>query len=107
VSTRAELTLDRDALEGLPESVAVRLIEGLGLDIGPLRIAAQDERALSQNRVLAAERLGQLVAEALAPPPPPRRPTRPSARARTRRLAGKRQRGEVKRLRRPPPGEVG
>ncbi|MGB2940087.1 MAG: alternative ribosome rescue aminoacyl-tRNA hydrolase ArfB [Candidatus Dormiibacterota bacterium] len=102
VSTRAELVIDGDALDGLPEDVADRIQRHLGLDRGPLRITAQEERALSQNRALCAERLEAMVAEALAPPPPKRRATRPGPAARARRVAVKRQRSEVKRLRKPP-----
>ncbi|MEA2645214.1 MAG: hypothetical protein QOE92_297, partial [Chloroflexota bacterium] len=69
-STRAELTLEADALEGLPEALAARLGAALGLDRGPLRISAQEVRALSQNRALAAERLQAMVEAAMAPPPP-------------------------------------
>jgi ribosome-associated protein len=102
VSTRAELVIEPDALDGLPEAVAARLLIGLGLDQGALRITAQEERALSQNRALCAEHLQQMVAAALAPPPPPRRATRPGRAARARRIATKRQRSDVKRLRQPP-----
>jgi ribosome-associated protein len=103
VATRAELTLDADALEGLPEGLADRLRAALRLDEGPLRITSQEERALSQNRMLSAEKLEAMVAAALAPPPKPRRPTRPSTTARARRVTTKRARSEVKRLRKPPP----
>lgn len=102
VSTRAELVVDADALEGLPDDVAAILRRRLGLEAGPLRITSQEERALSQNRILCAERLEALVAVALAPPPAPRLPTRPGRGARARRLDSKRQRGDVKRLRKPP-----
>lgn len=101
-STRAELVLDADALDGLPAPVAARLLSGLGLERRALRIEVEEERYLSRNREIAEARLRELVAEALRPPPPPRRPTRPSARARAARVDEKRQRSGVKRLRRPP-----
>src|SRR5438067_13027021 len=102
VETRAELTVDLDALEGLEPALAARLAERLRLQERPLRITSQEERSLSRNQGHAAERLGELVAEALAPPPPPRRPTRPSRGQREARLSDKSARGTVKRLRQRP-----
>ena len=101
-STRAELVVDREALLGLPTPQAERLAERLGLDDRPLRILSQVERSLTRNREIAATRLEALVAAALAPDPPQRRPTRPTRPAREKRLASKTRRGTVKRLRRPP-----
>ena len=106
-STRAELTLDTDSLEGLDPDVAARLARALGLEAGPLRLAVQDARSLARNQEIAAERLRARVAEALLPPPPPRRPARPSRAARRERLDAKTRRGAVKRLRRSPPDETG
>ena len=105
-STRAELTLSADSLEGLDPEVAARLARALGLDTGPLRIAIQDERSLARNQEIAAEQLRDRVAEALAPPPPRRR-TRPSRAARRERLEAKARRGAVKQLRRSPVDETG
>jgi ribosome-associated protein len=101
-STRAELTLSSDALAGLEAAVAARLADALGLAERPLRITVQDERSLSRNQDIAAERFAELVAQALAPPPPARRPTRPSRARRAARLDDKTRRGGIKRLRRPP-----
>jgi ribosome-associated protein len=106
-STRAELVLEADSLEGLDADVAARLARALGLEAGPLRIAIQDERSLARNQAIAAQRLRDRVAEALLPPPPPRPPTRPSRGARRERLEAKTRRGAVKRLRRSPVGESG
>jgi ribosome-associated protein len=103
VATRAELTVDEGALDGLPDPVAARLREGLGLDAEPLRITVQEERFLSRNQAIAAARLAERVGQALAPPPPPRRPTRPSRGAEAARVQEKVARGAVKRLRRSPP----
>ena len=105
-STRAELTLSTDSLEGMNPEVAARLARVLGLDTGPLRIAIQDERSLARNQEIAAEQLRDRVAEALAPPPPRRR-TRPSRAARRDRLEAKARRGAVKQLRRSPEDETG
>ncbi len=69
---------------------------------GPvLRAVAQDERSQWRNRQLALERLAAALGSALRVERQ-RRPTRPSAAAEERRLAGKRRRAEVKRLRQPP-----
>src|SRR5713226_4330997 len=95
-STRAELTLGPESLVGLDENVAARLAEAFGLEDKPLRIAVQDERSLSRNQEIAAERLTERVAHALAPHAPPRRPTRPSRARRAARLDSKTRRGAVK-----------
>jgi ribosome-associated protein len=100
--TRAELRLGPDALEGLPEPVAARLAAALRLEERPLRMTSQAERSRERNRAIVTERLRARVIGALAPAPPPRRPTRPTAGARERRLAGKAQRSALKASRRPP-----
>jgi ribosome-associated protein len=102
-STRAELTIDGDSLAGLDSAIAERLAERFGLDDRPFRILIQVERSLTRNREIAAQRLAELVAGALAVPPPPRRPTRPSRAKREKRLAEKSRRSTVKRQRQAPP----
>jgi ribosome-associated protein len=75
--------------------LAGRLVDGV------LTVAASEHRSQLRNRAAAEDRLGALVAEAIAPPPRKRRPTRPSKGATERRIAQKKRRGEIKRLRRP------
>jgi ribosome-associated protein len=104
--TRAELTVTPEALEGLPDDVAARLTERLGLDRRPLRLSSQAERSRERNREIVLERLERRVAAALEPEPPPRRPTRPTQAARERRLAGKARRSQVKAGRRPPEADA-
>jgi ribosome-associated protein len=100
-STRAELTVSIDDLEGLPPSVSALLVRGLCLDEAPLRLLVQDERSLARNQEIAVDRLRRLVTEALSPPAPRRR-TRPTRASRQRRLTDKLRRGAAKDLRRPP-----
>ncbi|MDD7963688.1 aminoacyl-tRNA hydrolase, partial [Microbacterium sp. NE1TT3] len=69
---------------------------------GVLTIAASEHRAQLRNREAARERLAALVAEALRPPAPPRRATKPSRGSRERRLTAKHRRTDVKSLRRRP-----
>ncbi len=66
---------------------------------GVIVITAQRHRTRERNRVDALERLLALIREAALPPPPKRRATRPTLGSRTRRLDGKTQRGDTKRLR--------
>src|SRR5437016_2702370 len=101
-STRAELTIGPDSLFGLDPELAERLTRGLGLDERPFRITVQDDRSLSRNQQIAIDRLTDLVAQVLAPPPPLRRPTRPSRSKRAARVDDKTRRGTIKKLRRPP-----
>jgi ribosome-associated protein len=97
-STRVEAILEVEASSALSE-VQKRRVVGR---VGPvLRAVAQDERSQARNRELAAERLVEKLRAALAVPRP-RKPTRPTAASRERRLAAKKRRGETKRLRRPP-----
>ena len=105
VATRAELTIPPSALEGLDEFTLTRLSRNLGLADADLRITSQEDRMLSRNREIAVERLKDLLTVALAPPPPRRRATRPSRAKVEERVAGKRQRSVVKRLRQPPDGD--
>lgn len=69
---------------------------------GEVRLSVDEHRSQWRNRQAARERLKELLDEALAADPPPRRPTRPGPAARRKRLEAKRKRSETKRLRRPP-----
>ena len=66
---------------------------------GRVSIAASEHRSQHRNRVAARERLVELLREALAPPPPPRRATRPTRGSKERRLQAKKERGQTKALR--------
>jgi ribosome-associated protein len=63
---------------------------------GPVRIVATEHRSQHRNRSAARDRLADVVRRALAPPPPPRVPTKPSKAARRRRVDAKVQRGRIK-----------
>lgn len=96
--TRVEAVFDVEASEALTP----RQKERVRRKAGPvLRAVAQDERSQWRNRELAVERLVEALRDALRVERR-RVPTRPSAEARERRLAEKRRRAELKRLRRPP-----
>jgi ribosome-associated protein len=100
-STRVEAMLDVEASEALSEVQKRRVVARVGPTI---RAVAQDERSQLRNRELAVERLVEKLRAALAVPRR-RVPTRPGAAARERRLAEKRHRSRVKRLRGRPEGE--
>jgi ribosome-associated protein len=69
---------------------------------GPVvRAVAQDERSQSRNRELALERLGEAIRAGVRVPRK-RRPTKPTAASRERRLEGKKRRASVKRMRQRP-----
>lgn len=87
----------------LPEAVRERLVRVAGRRVdksGVLTIEAKRYRDQSRNRDDALERLVKLIRKA-AEKPAPRRPTRPTAASRQRRLDDKRKRGEIKKSRRP------
>ena len=105
--SRVELRWDVAGSSALSEAQRERVLARLAarLDDGVLSIVASEHRSQWQNRVAARARLTALLAEALEPPAPARRPTRPSRAARQRRVDAKRHRGELKATRRRPPPE--
>lgn len=97
--SRVELLWDITASSVLADWQRARLLARLGGRVtdGRLSVVASEYRSQLRNRSAARERLGILVADALRPPPPPRRPTKPSRGAKERRLESKRHRSDVKR----------
>jgi len=106
VSTRATLLFDFRACTCLSEveqqRIAARCRTRLSAD-GRLRIVAQRERTQMGNRAVAEERLLEVLVEALHVEKP-RRPTRPTAGSKRRRITEKRRQGEKKRQRGRRPG---
>jgi ribosome-associated protein len=96
--TRAEAIFDVESSSALSEVQKRRVVGKVGPTI---RAVAQDERSQARNRELATDRVVEQLREALRVPRT-RRPTKPTAQSRERRLQSKRRRSELKRLRRPP-----
>lgn len=100
VSTAVELRFNVVA-SSLPEDVKARLLAIGGSRVtadGVLVIDGREHRTQAQNREAARARLVEFVTRALVRPKR-RRPTRPGAAARERRIVTKKQRGQVKGLR--------
>lgn len=100
--SRVELIFDLANSEVFPPALHQRAMQRLAgrLIDGTVVVVASDNRAQLRNRQAAAERLAAILAEAIAPPPKPRRPTRPTKGSTERRLDEKTQRSQTKRLRR-------
>jgi ribosome-associated protein len=96
--TRVEALLDVGSSSALTPAQKRRVIARAGPVV---RAVAQDERSQWRNRELAVERLVETLRDALRVERR-RRPTAPTAASQERRLADKRRRAEIKRLRRPP-----
>lgn len=101
-STRVEVAFDVAGSPSIPPARRALALKRLATRLdsrGVLRVVADDERTQAANRALALQRLQDLLVRALAPPPKPRKKTRPSKAATERRLADKRARGALKRQR--------
>ena len=97
VATAVELRFNV-AASPLPEDVKERLRQLAGSRIssdGLLLIDSREHRLQSQNRAAARERLAAMIRQALIRPRH-RRPTKPKAGAREKRLEGKKRRGSIK-----------
>jgi len=97
VSTAVELRFDVRA-SSLPDDVKQRLVTLAGKRLtgdGVLLIDSREHRTQAQNRAAARARLVALIQHA-AQRPKRRKPTKPSAAARERRLAGKKRRSDIK-----------
>ena len=102
VETAVDLSWNLEQSECLGPFRRQRLVElyGSRLIDGCLRVCVSEERSQYQNRQIALKRLGDLIREAMKPPPPTRKATRPGRGAVKRRLESKKQRGDLKRQRR-------
>ena len=101
VASAVQLRFDARNSGSLPQPVRERLERLAGHRLsqdGVLTITAQRFRSQERNRADALARLIALIRRAAAPPPL-RRPTRPSAASRERRLAAKAQRSRLKQQR--------
>jgi len=101
VSTAVQLRFDVLQSPSLPEEVKKRLVLLGGRRVtsdGVLVIEAKRFRTQERNRQDARDRLVELLRKA-ATRCKVRRPTRPTAGSRERRLEGKRRRAQVKRMR--------
>jgi ribosome-associated protein len=97
--SRVELELDLVEFAGFDETQRRRVLRALDARLvggRVLVVAASEHRQQRRNRVVARERMAQLLRDAMAPPPAPRRATRPTRGSKERRLASKRRRGETK-----------
>ncbi|MFE7513416.1 alternative ribosome rescue aminoacyl-tRNA hydrolase ArfB [Streptomyces sp. NPDC057540] len=100
--SQVELRFDLAATDALPEVWKARALERLASRLvnGVVTVRASEHRSQWRNRETAAVRLAALLAEATAPPPKPRRPTKIPRGINERRLREKKQRSETKRTRR-------
>ncbi|MEV0965975.1 MULTISPECIES: alternative ribosome rescue aminoacyl-tRNA hydrolase ArfB [unclassified Streptomyces] len=97
--SQVELRFDLAATKALPAVWKARALERLAsrLNDGVLSVRSSEHRSQWRNREAAAVRLAALLAEATAPPPRPRRPTKVPRGINERRLREKKRRGETKR----------
>jgi ribosome-associated protein len=97
LATAAQLRFDTRRI-ALADDVAARLMRLAGQRMtkdGVIVIHAQRFRTQERNRSDAIERLLELL-RAATTRPLPRRPTRPTLASKTRRLEGKKRRGDIK-----------
>ncbi|MUL40765.1 aminoacyl-tRNA hydrolase [Streptomonospora sp. PA3] len=99
--TRVSLSVDVAATESLTAEQRERALRRLSgrLSGTVLTVTVEEHRSQARNRDLARERLAGLLSWAVAPGPRSRRPTRPTRGATERRIAAKKRRSQVKRMR--------
>ena len=106
VNTRAELRFDVRRSPSLDEVQRSRLLRALGSRVsreGILAIRSSRFRSQGRNRADCIDRFVREIAEALRPPPKPRKRTRPGPASQARRIQQKRNQSLKKALRRRPP----
>ena len=103
-ATRVELSFDVGKSAALADPMRQRILDHLDRNAaaGIITVKVDESRSQWRNRQIARRRLAELLVDAMRPPPPQRRSTRPTRASRERRLAAKKARGETKRLRRRP-----
>ena len=104
--SKVELRWNVTTSEALSEAQRSRLLERLSSRLtqdGVLILTGSEYKSQQRNREAVRARFRSIVGEALEPPRQRRR-TRPTRGSKERRLRSKKHRGELKRLRKPPPG---
>ena len=99
VSSAVMLRFDVERSPSLDGWTKARLMRLAGTKMtkdGVLVITAQEHRTRERNREEAMARLVAMLTEAHKPPPPKRRPTRPTRGSQQRRMDGKKRDGETK-----------
>jgi ribosome-associated protein len=94
--SRVEVSLDLRTCATLSDTQRARAIGRLG---DRITVTASEHRSQHRNRVAARLRLAERLREALAPPPLPRVPTKPTRGSQRRRIEGKKRRSQVKSMR--------
>ncbi|WP_374209482.1 alternative ribosome rescue aminoacyl-tRNA hydrolase ArfB [Klenkia sp. PcliD-1-E] len=99
--SRVELSVRPLDIPGLTEHQQARLAERLGAKLvdGVLTVAASEHRQQLRNREAARARMAMAIGQALAPPAPPRRKTKPTRGSQQRRIDAKKRRGQLKKQR--------
>ena len=103
--TQVELLFDVTHSPSLTEAQRRRILSQLKnlLDQdGVLHLTAQSERSQLRNREIVTARFQAVLAAALRVHKK-RRPTKPTAASKTKRIESKKRRGQIKQLRRSPP----
>jgi len=95
--SRVEVVFDVAGSPSLTRAMRDRAMNNLGS--GRIAVTASEHRSQHRNRVAARQRLADRLRAALAPPPLPRVPTKPTRGSQRRRVEGKRRRSQVKSLR--------
>ena len=105
--SRVELFWNVVASSTLTDDQRVRIIARLDrrLVAGVVTVVVSEQRSQLRNREIALDRLADLLASALAPDGPRRRPTKPTKGSGRRHLAAKQQRSATKRQRQRPSAE--
>lgn len=105
--SRVELLFDVAASPSLSPALRARALARLAgrLSGGVLSVTASEHRSQLRNREEAERRMAAILSDAVAAPPRQRRPTKPTRGSVNRRIAVKKRRSEVKRMRRPDSGE--
>ena len=105
--TQVELLFDVAHSPSLNDNQRQRILSKLRNIIdseGVLHLTAHSERSQLRNREIVTVRFQELLAAALRVPKR-RRPTRPTAASKAKRLDSKKRRGQIKQLRHSTPGE--
>ena len=99
VETAVQLRWAALASTAIDERVKANLVRLAGRRMtkdGVLVLAGQRHRTQERNRAEILQRLVDLVAEAAKPPPPIRRPTKPTRGSQERRIGAKKNRATIK-----------